>query len=657
MTKGLISLGSLLAAIVLFVAANVLAGAGLARARLDLTENRLYTLSAGSKNIARKLDEPIRLTLYYSEKQSSDVPANYKSFGTRVKEVLREYALASGGKIALQVVNPEPFSEAEDKAVQAGLMGAPIGRSRAERFYFGLVGVNSTDKQETVPFFRPDREEFLEYQLTRMIYLLSEPRKKAIGVMSWLPIEGTQGNPMMGRQGTTPPWQFMQQVKELFEVRTVERDVAEIPADVKVLMVVHPKGVPDKTLYAIDQFVLKGGRVLVFVDPLCEADVPPGINPMQAMQLPRASDLKRLFEAWGVEMVEGKFAGDRANAMQVNVGTPARPEPVDYVGYLKLRPQDLDRGDSITGELQGINLATAGVLRPKSGVGTTLLPLIHTSGDAMGLDVSAVSFMPDPKKLLSEFVPGGGPLTIGARVTGRVKSAFPDGKPAAAPKPGEATPPSPVAEEAAKEDPKAGHVAESAEAINVVIVADCDMLTDRFWVSEVRAGGMVLGYDKSADNADLVIGALDNLSGSSDLISVRARASSARPFDRIERLQKDAEQVYLAKEQQLQTKLRETETKINDLQKKRPEAAGGSLLLSPEQKAEIEKFKKEKVEIGKQLREVQHQLRKDIERLDAQIRFVNIALVPLLVGGAAVGLGVWRGSRRRVSRWEVKART
>lgn len=658
MNKNLLSLGSLAAAAVLFVALNILAGAGLSRSRLDLTEGRLYTLSEGSRNIAKKLDEPIRLTLYYSEKQSADVPAAYKSFGTRVKEVLREYALASGGKITVEFANPEPFSDVEDRAVQAGLMGAPVGRSASDRFYFGLVGVNSTDKQETIPFFRPDREEFLEYQLTRLIYLLSDPKKKAVGVMSWLPIEGSQGNPMMGPQGQSPPWQIIQQAKDVFDVKTIERDVDAIPADVKVLLLVHPKSVSEKTLYAIDQFVLKGGRVLVFVDPLCEADVPPGINPMQAMQLPKNSNLTRLFDAWGVQMIDGKFAADRTNALRVNVGDRNRPEQVDYVAWLSLRADDIDRSDSVTGGLQSINVATAGALQKKAGATTEFVPLIQTSPDAMAMDVAQISFMPDPKKLIAEFVPGSSRLVLAARVTGKAKSAFPDGKPAAAPKPPDPNSPTPVAEEP-KEDPKANWTAESAEPINVIVVADCDMLTDRFWVQEQRLGQMLLGYDKMADNGDLVIGALDNLSGSSDLISVRARGRFQRPFEKVKEIQKDAEKTYLTKEQQLQTRLRETEAKIAELQRQRPDAANpnaGGALLTPEQQAEIEKFRKQMVDTRKELREVQHQLRKDIERLDTRIRFLNIGLMPILVGAAAIGLSFWRLSSRRDDRTTPKPR-
>jgi ABC-type uncharacterized transport system involved in gliding motility auxiliary subunit len=663
MDKRVMSVGSLVAVFVLFVAVNVLAGAGMSRARLDLTENRLYTLSPGSKSIARKIDEPITLTLYYSERLASAVSPAVKSFGDRVKEVLREYALASGGKIVLEIVDPDPFSDMEDRAVQAGLMGYPVGgggRAGQDRFYFGLVGRNAVDRTETIPFFQPDREEFLEYQLTRMIYLLSDPQKKTIGVMAWLPMEGTQANPMLGRQGQTPPWQVLNQLKELFDVRMLERDVAEIPPEIRVLMLVHPKSVPDRTLFAIDQFVLKGGRVLVFVDPWCEADLPPGINPMQAMNLPRNSSLTRLMDAWGIEMMEGKFAADRANALPVNAGTQAsRPEVVDHVAYLRLGPGQMDRADSITGELREMTFGIAGILRKKEGATTEFTPLVWTSTDSQPMDVQKVQFSLDPtipRTLLAEFVPGGNRLVLAARVSGRVKTAFPDGRPGAAPKAPDPAAPTPIADEGA-DDAKAGLVTESAEPINVVVVSDCDMLTDRFWVREIRLSQQVLlGYDKFADNGDFVIGALDNLSGSSDLISVRARARFQRPFDKVIQIRKDAEKAYLTKEQELQTRLRETENRLAELQRERPDAGkpGGGLLLTPEQQKAIEEFTAERIRIRKELRDVQHQLRKDVERLDSRLRFLNIGLMPILVGVAAVGLSVWRAGRRRAERAAVK---
>ncbi|MBX3402049.1 MAG: Gldg family protein [Phycisphaeraceae bacterium] len=624
----IISVGAFVAALVAFIAVNVLAGSGLTRARIDLTEGRLYTLSAGSRAIAANVPEPVRLTLYLSEGRA-DIPPQIATYAQRVREVLAEYARASGGRVVVEVVNPEPFSDAEDRAVAAGLAGIPTGRGQ-ERIYFGLVGTNTVDRQEVVPFLRPEREPFLEYELTRMIYLLGEPERRAIGLMSWLPVDGGPPNPMTGQPGA-PALQVVRQAREMFDIRAIERDATQIPTDIQVLWIVHPKGVGEPTQYAIDQFVMRGGRVLLFVDPLCDADVPPGVNPMQAMNLPKNSDLPRLLQRWGVELVPSMISTDRDAALRVNVGGQGRPEPVDYIAWMNLAESNIDRADAVTGGLRSLIVPTAGALRAVPGATTDLAPLAQTGPNSALIAVEKFSFFPDPKALLAEFKPRGERLTIAARVTGPAHSAFDD-------------PPEGVN--------SAAHLQQSAGPINLIIFADCDMLQDRFWVQEERIGPIVLGLNKMADNGDFVIAALDNLTGSSDLMAVRARGTFRRPFDRVDRLRREAEQRYQSREQELQARLRETEQKINELQRARPDSQnpGGMVLLTPEQQAEIEKFRAEQVATRQDLRAVQHQLVKDIEGLGRSIKFINIGLMPILVGVAALALGAWRARRRRADR-------
>lgn len=643
----LISIGVFAAAFVAFVALNMLAGAGLRSARLDLTEGKLFTLSQGSKNIAAALKEPVTLTLYLSESQAAELPPEFTAYAQRIREVLGEYANASGGKIIVREVNPEPFSDAEDKAVELGLPGVPVDRSGTQLFYFGLIGTNSTDRQETMPFLRPDREPFLEYELTRMISLLSDARRPAVGLMSWLPMEGGQFNPMT-RQPPPPAWQIVQTAKDMFDIRTVPPTATEIPAEISVLWVVHPKNPSEATQYAIDQFVLRGGRLLVFVDPNCEADIPPGVNPMQAMGMPKSSGLPRLFEKWGIELMPGNLAADRDAALRVGVGSPTRPEAVDYILWLGLTKENMDPTDAVTGQLRTLNIATAGAFRRLDGATTEFAPLVQTGTNSQLVGEERVSFMPDPKALLADFKASGERLTIAARVSGKVTSAF-DGAPAPAPA-AEGEPP-PAA-------PSGPHIAESSGPVSIIVVADCDMLQDRFWVQEERLGPISLGLTKFADNGDFAIGALDNLSGSSDLISVRSRGTFQRPFVRVDRIRRDAEQKYLAKEQALQNKLRETQQKIDELQRAKPDEQnpGSLIILSPEQQAEIEKFRQEKVETRKELRNVQHQLRKDIEGLGRTVKLVNIWLMPAAVGIAALALGAWRARRRAIDRQMPTAR-
>jgi ABC-type uncharacterized transport system involved in gliding motility auxiliary subunit len=633
MNRNILSIGALVFAGAIFLAVNIIA-MGLHGARIDLTENRLYTLSRGSLNIAAAVDEPIRLTLYFSERAANANP-QLKSYSRRVQEVLGEYARASGGMLTLQVVDPLPFSDAEDEAVEAGIVGAPTGRG-TERLYFGLVGRNATDERQVIPFLSPRGEQFLEYELTRTIYLLSNPDRKTIGVLAALPVEGMPHNPNMTQQ--VPPWQFIQQLRQMFDVRTIERDATEIPAEIQVLLLVHPKNLQDRTLYAIDQFVLSGGRLVVFVDPRCEADFPPGINPAQAMTLPRDSNIKPLFDAWGLELVEETVAADREAALRLAIGSQQRPEHVDHIWWLGLGRDRLNTEDAVTGGLQHVRMVSAGILRPTERATTSFDPLIQTGTDSMALNVEQVQIGADPKRLLGDFQGSGEKLTLAARISGNVKTAFPEGNPW-------------VSDPEHPEANRQPHLSESTEPINIIVVADADMLHDRLWIEPQGMGGIVFGVRKVADNGDFVLAAVDNLTGSTDLISVRARGQFTRPFDRVEELRRDAEKRFLATEQELERKLAETEAKLRELRGQQPQhVVGGQVILTPAQQAEIERFQAERIETRRELRRVQHQLGRDIERLGTRLKVINIGLMPVAVGIAAVGLSMVRISRRRQDR-------
>lgn len=636
MNRTIISIAGLALCLAIFLAINIVGSSALRGARADLTDGHLYTLSKGSRDIAKKIDEPVKLTMYFSEKQANGMP-DIKSYSTRVREFLREYANASGGKIKVEIVDPEPFSDAEDKANQAGLYSAPAG-GPGERIYFGLVGTNTTGQQQVIPFFDSRKEDFLEYDITRLVYLLSNPQKKTVGIMASLPINGVQDNPLMRGQDT-PPWQVAAQMKELFDVKNVAPDVGEIPADINVLMVVHPKSLSEKTQYAIDQFVMRGGKLMVFVDPWCEADVPPGINPMQAMQIPKASDLPKLFAAWGIEMTPERFAADQDSSIRVAVGGDRRQEGVNAVYYLDLKKSrnTLSKSDPVTGQLEHVTMGIAGILNKKPDATCGFEPLIQTTSNAEPMDVKSVQFMPDPKQLFASFKSADHPLTLAARLSGKIKSAFPDGDPtnAADKKEGE------------KKDEKPAdtkHLTENDKA-DIIVVADCDMLADRFWVQEMRLGNVPLGYQKFSDNGDFVITALDNLSGSSELSSLRARGRSARPFDRVEAIQKDAEKRFLDEEQKLQAELTKAQGKLDEILRQAPQ--GNTVILTADQQAELDKSRKDVLAIKKQLRDVQHQMRQDIENLGTRLKIVNIAAMPLAVGVAAIGLSLYRVNRRR----------
>ncbi len=615
--------------VVLFFAINLLADSTLRGVRIDLTENRLYTLSEGTRRIVSGLDEPIRLTLFFSESLAGGRPA-LQAYGKRVRELVEEYTLLSRGRIELEVVDPEPFSEAEDRARQAGLAGAPIGPNR-EEFYFGLLGVNSIDGREVIRFFDPGDERFLEYEVSRLVYNLANPKRKVVAVLSSLPLDG--GFALPGQPGRSA-WQIMREMRTLFDVRMLDPAADEIGGDVDVLLIVHPKGLEEPTLRAIDRFALSGRGVAVFVDPLCEADVPPGAdqNPFAAMQADRASDLNTLLEAWGVRVERDQVAADMSNALRGR--SPDGREVVPYVQYIGLTGGGIDREDAVTRQASLLQFAIAGSISTMPDATTTVRPLVRTSDQSMLLNVQRVSFFPQPRELIAEFVARGEPIVLAARVSGSARSAFEEA--------GDA-PQGPVPEEAADD--------RASGTVNAIVAADVDMLSDRMWVDEVRLGNMVLGYQKLSDNGDFLLNALDHLAGSSDLIAIRARGTYSRPFTLVEEIRRAAEQRHLAEAERLEQRRRETERRITELQRARPDA--GELILTPEQRAEIKRFEDELVQTNAQLRQVRYDMRKDVERLGVQLKAINIGAAPVLVAVAALALGAWRAARRRADRGAI----
>lgn len=627
------ALGAVLVLVVLFFAVNILAGATLRTARLDLTSDGLYTLSPGARDILRGIDEPVTLTFYFSEKSSKGIPS-FETYGRRIREMLEEFSRQSRGKLTLKVVDPEPFSEAEDQATAAGLSAqrAPTG----ETLFLGLVGTNSTDGVEVIPFFDIREERFLEYHLARLVYALDNPKKPIVGVVSPLQIAGGfTFNPQTGQPQPRQAWQVVRMLRELFEVRDLGAGTTTIPGEVSVLLVVHPKELSDETLYAIDQYVLRGGNLIVAVDPHCEQDVPAAArNQMEAMLAPKASNLKRLFDAWGVEMPEGMIVGDAKYAVRVTQGRQG--ESVPYVAYMQLDREALSRDDVITGQLSSVVFATSGVLRAKEGRGegtwATLTPIIQTSEEAGLFEQAKIAFMPDPKGLLAEFVPGGARQTLAARIGGKVRSAFASGPP-----------------EGGEAAEGAEHLAESEDSINVIAFADCDFLADGFWIREERLFGQIPFLSKFADNGDLAVNAVDAFAGSRELISLRARGEYARPFTRVQEILRRAEAENLAKERAVEDELRQLEERLNALQRQAPERAqGGTIILSEEERRAIREAQEKILEKRRERRQIAFDTRRDVERLGLNLKIINIGLMPAVVALAAIALGAYRVSRRRV---------
>jgi ABC-type uncharacterized transport system involved in gliding motility auxiliary subunit len=609
----------LLLGAVLSIAIIILVNASLTSLRIDLTENKLFTLSEGTVNIIRSLEEPINLNFYFSHETLLGYPA-LLNYGTRVRDLLEEYAAKSGGKIQLKIIEPEPFSEEEDQAVASGLQGAPINAA-GDRAYFGLLGTNSTDDEANIPFFQDSREAALEYDITKLIFNLAHPKKRVVGIISSLPVFGES----IPGQPPGKPWAIIDIMREFFEVKNLGDSPYKLDDGIDVLMVIHPKKLNDQLLFEIDQFMLGGGNAFIFVDPLAEADrsQPDPQNPMTMPDLD--SDLKVFLDGWGIEIVDSKLAADMTSAMRVQTRTPRGPQETLYLPWLRLGEDSFNQDDFTTNELKVLHLGTAGIIEQKDGSTVEMSQLIRTTADSMKLERDLILFQQDPNIILENFVSENKPLNLAVRLSGHVSSAYPEGSPAAA-----------------EEDEPSKEAYLKEGDINVILVADTDILSDIFWVRKQNFFGVEIPQP-IANNGDFVVNTLENLSGNTDMISLRSRGEFSRPFEVVETIRREAEDKFRDRERELQSKLTETEQRIQGLQR---EGGESDLILSKAQNTEIEKFQTEQLKTRKELRAVQHELQKNIESLGAKLKFINIGLMPLLIMIAAILTGLYRTRRR-----------
>jgi ABC-type uncharacterized transport system involved in gliding motility auxiliary subunit len=608
---------ALLALALLLVGLTVLFDHALRGWRLDLTANHLYTTAPGTDRILKSLKEPINLYFFYSEKPATQMP-DLATYGVRVREFLEEIVARSGGKVRLHVVDPQPFSEDEDRASELGVRGKPLDAA-GNQLYFGLAGTNSTDGHQAIEFFDPKKEEFLEYDVVKLIYQLASPKKPVVGWLSSLPM--TTGFDQQTGQ-MREPWAIYSQAQQLFDVRPVDAAAGKIDPDVSVLVIAHPKNLTPAMQFAIDQYALRGGHIAMFVDPLADADQSGADpqNPMAAMSADKSSQPGPLLAAWGVQFNPKQVVADRGHALQVS--TRQSEAPVLHLAILGLDSSNFTPGDVITAGLSSVNVATAGNLEPVKGAKTKFEQLLVSSADAALLPVERFAMLFDPNTLRDGFKPTGKHYVMGARVIGNVKTAFPAGPPAGVTLP--------AGQSALKE---------SVKPLNLVVFADTDMLTDFLWVHAQSVFGQRVDQ-VFANNGDLVLNTLDNLAGSADLISVRGRASFSRPFDRVERLRHIADDQFRVKEQELEQQLRDTEEKLTALQSRRNDKS--AMILSPEQEKELDRFQDEKVRIRKELRAVRAGLDKDIKGLGNELKIVNIIVVPIVFAVVALLVGLWR---------------
>lgn len=627
-----LSIASLVLAAILFLAVLVFSTEIFRNARLDLTEQKVYTLSDGTKEILSSLKEPVTLRFFLSRDLTAQSPA-LKDYARTVQELLERYVELSNNVLKLEIIYPEPFSQEEDRAVGFGLHGVPITQA-GNLGYFGLAGTNTTDDQDVIPFFTLQRAQFLEYDVSRLVQNLANPTKKKIGIYSSLPVDA---DPVKRYR----PWQIVEQLRESFQVErvTLEDPIAD---DIDLLLVIHPRDMDEVDRYYIDQYVMRGGKTMIFVDPYSEEAT--RANAMQRQPPDDGSDLKTLFGAWGIEYDKSKILGDRKGAQRVSAGTDALGRPVitDYLAWITLSGDQIVRKDVVTSELEQVNLASSGFIGAKEGAGLAFEPLLQSGEESMAIDAGKVMKDPKPAQLLKEFKSGGKRLAVAARISGKLQSAFPDGMPKDKMR-------DEIREAKIKKGEKVAdplpHLKETKDAANLIVVADTDMLADGSWMRTQDFFGQRVTVP-IANNGDFVTNAVDNMAGSSALIGLRSRGVSERPFDKVEALRKEAELRYRSKEQALLEKLKEIETKMKDLQTKETKE-GKTVILSPEQKAAIDTFRREAISIRRELRDVQQALREDIDTLDARLKAINIGLMPALVVLFAIGMGI---RRRRLAR-------
>lgn len=653
--------------------------------RLDLTQDRLYSLSPAVVPLVQRLDEPVKIDFYYSAEAAQGMP-QIQSYANRVREFLTEVAQASKGKITLRVIDPAPFSEAQDEARAAGIAPLRLDASGKE-LMLGLVARNTVDQTEAMPFLDPAKEPFLEYDAMRLIQSIGKVKKPTIGLLSSLPLAGGGVNPNDPRQ-PMEPWQIDLQLKQLYVVKDIATTESALPAGLDALVIVHPRGLSTELLRSIDDYALKGGKILCFLDPHCEAQE-------SADRFSgggdKSSDLGPLPRAWGIEWTRDKVVADSTFAQRVRVRSQGPVQVMDYLIWLALRDAALMKDDPSTGRLAQVNTQTMGAIDIRESNRATVTPLMESSPESMRLDGVRVQFFPDPEGLLRDFKPGGKRNVLAVRVQGPIEAAYdeagnptiappepsapthlaPDGSelPPAAPTPGhgpfqDAQPPeasapatpaaAPAATPASAPEPAAPAVqapavpapAVQAPAVgapsaaaprtgigNIVIVADADILADQNWIEQQRMGNVVLGARVMADNGAFVLNVLEMFTGDEALLNLRARGKYQRPFDRVEDLRKGAEKEFLDRERELQNQIRQSEARLTELQsQKSPE---NQLILSPEQEAEVVKLEEQTLAARKELRAVQFNLRREVEGLGTRLLLINVVGWPLVVAAAA----------------------
>jgi ABC-type uncharacterized transport system involved in gliding motility auxiliary subunit len=624
------SLLAALAFLIMFVAANVTANVWFRGWRLDLTENHLYSISQGTQTTLDHLNEPVEFKFYYSRDAGARAP-ELQAYASRVREMLETYAARSHGRIRLVEVNVKPFTDQEDDAEAAGI--EPLRPYQgADPIYFGLLGANAIDDKRAIAYFDPQREPFLEYEVTRLIFELEHPDRTKIALLTSLPIDPAPAGPAPAPQTGSPLNTFSAELGRLLDVTKLDPGFTTIPADADVLVIIHPPVLTAAQSYAVDQFILRKGRAFIALDPASlvaqQQASQAQASPLSGPPPPTASSLEPLLSSWGVRM-SNDVVLDLDGALPIQVQDPATgqttqaPQPL----FFSTPPAQLDHSDLMTAALtRGVNFGMAGAFNVSERPGIQSEVLAKTSGRTMHMPAAQALARPSPFEILREWIPEGHVESVAVRLSGRLASAFPNGPP----------PDAPASPQGVQ------RLTGSATPAEIVLVADTDFLADDFYM-DPQSGAA------AADNAAFALNAIDVLSGSSALVSLRSRAPSARKLEVIDRMENDAQRQIQQRQEELQTDLEDTENQLAQLQAHGHGSGyfSGNLgaSLTPQESAAIDRFRKHVGDVRTELRHLARDLRGDITRLQGVVVFVNVWLLPMLI--AATGLFMfWRRQRR-----------
>lgn len=621
--------GSLLFAAVIVLDGNFLATELFTAARVDLTEDNRFTISEGTYETLRRIDEPMRVNVYFSSLLGQRVPLYAQHFD-RVRTLLTQYEEIAGGGLIVEYFDPEPYSRAEDRAVAERVRGVPMNQ-QGELGYFGISMSNSIDDREAIAFLDLDREQFLEYDLTSRIHKLATHKKPVVGLITGLGIEGT----VDPAAGVTQPWRVVSEIGQFFDLRTlinineIPSQLAEIPDDVDVLLLVQPLGLSELTIYAIDQYALRGGKIVAFLDP----------SPLVAAGISYEEKLIPLLARWGIEIPRDLVVGDLKNARPSETGDRNERVYSDFVASIAIGAGNIDQADVVAAGVEKLHLMTPGVIRRVPDATTQTTSLITSSDQSMLIDSKKVRSSPDPVTLLREFRPTGEVYTMASRISGPVATSFADGAPPPPPPPGgeEAAEATGESAGARPEPPKLTHDHLASGSMNAIVIADVDMLNDRHWVQIREFFGEQIPLP-FASNAALAVNAIENLSGDTALIALRARGIDDRPFSVVQELQVEAERRFRETERGLARELEQLEARIKEIE----QAAGGTVVLGGEERQMVENFRDRSAEVRAELREVKLALRRDIDRLDETLRVINIGGVPIVFAVMGLIVAAWR---------------